>query len=104
MNLLKAENYDVALKVFDNICVEWSLTALEKDTFEVTEASTAMSLTVMSRVFSIYASLHTIFADHQQANSWIRRENDALGLSAIELMKTSSGLEEVQCYLSSQVG
>ena len=104
MNLLESENYNVVLKVFNNICDEWSLSALEKRAFEVIEVPTAMSLTVISRVFCIYASLHTIFADHHQANSWIRRENDALGLPAIELMKTSSGLEEVQCYLLSEIG
>jgi hypothetical protein len=104
MNILELENYDVALKVFDNICVQWQLTSSEKAAFQVTKEPTDSSLIVMSRVFGIYRSLHTIFADQQQANSWVSKENTDLGTSAIELMGTISGLEKVQSYLSDQVG
>jgi len=104
MNLLELENYTVALKVFDNICVQWQLTSSEKAALQVTQEPTYSSLKTMSRVLNIYSSLHLIFENKNQANSWIRKNNTTLGMPASKLMKTSSGLVKVQSYLSDQIG
>ncbi len=98
------ENYAKAIKVFNNICIEWNLNTTEKADLAVSTTPNHESLVTMSRVFSIYGSLHTIFADDHQANSWVRKENTTLGLAAIELMKTRGGLEKIQNFLSSQAG
>ncbi len=99
---LAPENYAKAIKVFSNICMEWNLNNSEKASLAVLAVPDEPSLVTISRVFSIYSSLHMIFVDHEQANSWIRKENTVLGQPAIQIMKSEIGLEHVQRYLSSQ--
>ena len=104
MSLLDPESYARALKVFNIICIEWRLKSAEKASLAVSSMPEYASLITMSRVFGIYRSLHTIFQDHDQANSWIRKENADLGSSAVELIRTARGLEKVQNYLFYQEG
>ncbi len=104
LDVLAPENYAKAVKTFSSICTEWDLNNSEKASLGVSKAPDKPSLVIMSRVFNIYRSLHMIFVDHDQANSWIRKENAAFGQPAIQIMKSDMGLEKVQRYLSSQVG
>lgn len=102
MNLLAPDNYAKALNTFECICAEWCLKSAEITALAVSAVPEHTSLITMSRVFSIYRSLHTIFGDYEQANSWIRKNNTDLGLAAAELISTPSGLKKVQHYLSCQ--
>ena len=54
MDLLESKNYNIALKVFDNICNEWGLSELEKLSLLDPKTSNNSSLITMSRVFGIY--------------------------------------------------
>ncbi len=103
MNLLGPKNYNVALRVFDNICGEWLLSKSDKEAFGVAKSPTDSSLIIMSRIFSIYKSLHILFENHQQANEWIYKGNSAFHGTAMDVMQTAGGLEKVQTYLQIQV-
>jgi predicted protein tyrosine phosphatase len=103
MNLLEPESYNVALRVFDNICGEWLLSESDKEAFDVAKSPAGASLITMSRIFSIYKSLHIIFENHQQANEWVHKDSSAFHSAAIEVMQTAGGLEKVQKYLQTQV-
>ncbi len=102
MNLLELKNYSVSLKVFDNICEEWSLTEADKAGLNVLMIPNEVSLITMSRIISIYKSLRTLFERRKQASAWMHKYNSAFGDCAINVMQTASGLEEVQHYLNAQ--
>lgn len=94
-----------ALRTFDNIAKAWSLTDLEQaeilgqpvsDAFDLLTTGDAddrwpETLERLSYVIGIYAALHTIFRDRQQADGWIRRPNLAPlfgGAPALSLMRS----------------
>lgn len=103
MNLLEPKAYDIALKVFDNICGEWKLTEVQKTALKVSMTPNKASLIAMSRVFSIYKFLYTLYGCNEQANAWMHKDNTVFNDSAINVMQTAYGLEEVQKYLQAQI-
>lgn len=88
---------------FNQIATAWHLTEMEQSALLGQPAASAFSaleagladdsshetLMRLSYLIGIYRLLHTIFTDSQQADSWVRRLNNAPlfdGASALELM------------------
>jgi hypothetical protein len=87
----------------DNIFTKWELDAYDKSLLIGTcLLDDDKKLSFYSGILGIYASLHKIFGNAEQANSWIKRANTQYdGLSALKYMQ-SGGLEaicEVRNYL-----
>ena len=115
----KSQIDTVGLKVFNSITDAWSqpidsqtkLLAL-RDTSEfeklIAEESPELTKDMVERIsflMKIHRSLHAIFANSTQANSWVDRKNSRLGdLTAVEYMHQNGkrGMEEVCEYLLSQ--
>ena len=110
-----------ALRVFMRVARAWSLTAQEQAAILGRPADAASSqldvgimdsdwpetLQRISFVLGIYAALHTLFPNQQQADSWIRRPNAGApfkGKTALALMCTGrlSDLGVVREYLEGQ--
>ncbi|EKT4071996.1 MbcA/ParS/Xre antitoxin family protein [Stenotrophomonas geniculata] len=107
-----------ALRIFTNIARAWSLTDWEQSEILGQPVSDAFALLTtgvvddrwpetlerLSYVIGIYAALHTVFRDQQQADGWIRRPNQAPlfgGAPALSLMRCGriEGLASVRKYL-----
>lgn len=110
-----------ALRAFTRIASAWSLTAQEQSAILGRPVDVACSkldartvhgdwpemLQRISFVLGIYAALHTLFPDQQQADGWIRRPNAGApfkGEPALALMCTGrlGDLEIVREYLDGQ--
>lgn len=109
------------LRAFTRIASAWSLTAQEQSAILGRPLDVACSqldagamdsdwpetLQKISFVLGIYAALHTLFPDQQQADGWIRRPNAGApfkGEPALALMCTGrlGDLEIVRQYLDGQ--
>jgi hypothetical protein len=80
-----------ALRAFFRLAEEWGLMAEEqrallgqpaKTTFYrwrhgETGAVTVDLMERLSHVLAIYGALHSLYADHERADAWVRRPNDA---------------------------
>lgn len=120
------DNHDLslaapALRVFIRVASAWSLTPQEQSAILGRRVDVACSqldagamdsdwpetLQRVSFVLGIYAALHTLFPDQQQADGWIRRPNAGApfqGEPALALMCTGrlGDLKIVREYLDSQ--
>lgn len=110
-----------ALRAFTRVASAWSLTAQEQSAILGRPVDVACSqldagtmdsdwpetLQRIGFVLGIYAALHTLFPDQQQADGWIRRPNAGVpfkGAPALALMCTGQlgNLEIVRGYLEGQ--
>jgi hypothetical protein len=107
-----------ALRAYFRIADAWRLTADDQRTLLGRPAKTTfyrwrkgetggVSLDTMERlshILAIYASLHSIYVDHDRADLWVRRPNDAAlfgGRTPVErlLLGRVADLYEVRRYL-----
>lgn len=110
-----------ARKAFTRIAQAWCLTDQEQSAIlgkpldaafaslepEGADASHRETLERVSFIIGIYIALHTIFPNAQQANSWVRRTNNAPflnGATALEHMCSGKvgALASVRQHLESQ--
>ena len=76
-----------AAKLFGNIAKAWDLNDEQILKILPVELEGRERLLAISAVLGIYKSLHLIFANKQQANSWVHRVNTHYeGMSALEFM------------------
>lgn len=114
-----SEKKRVGLNIFTEIMNAWSqsvdaqmrlLGMTDVDTFNELKRQSSTdisddSLIRISYLMRIHKSLHTIFTNETQANSWVNRANTKYqNLSASEYMQSNGieGLEEVCNYLFAQ--
>ncbi len=111
---------EVALNSFCNICDEWKISdsdriklagcALYSTQSPLKNAKTQElpheTLERISHILGIYKSLHIIFINRDQANSWISRSNsDFNNKSALQVMlcEEVTGIIRVRSYLEALI-
>jgi uncharacterized protein (DUF2384 family) len=111
----------VAIKMYFNICLQWSLTS-EQMLILLGEPSTSLfykwkrgdvsnlpkdTLERISYLSGVYKALHIIFEEKNQADSWIKRPStDFNGKSALDVMLGGNvvDLAGIRKYLDSHRG
>ncbi len=95
-NTTYSKEFQIALKIVNNIFDQWQLTEVERLIF-LTDDVTIIRL---SRILNIYRLLGTVWEPLRAAN-WLRPPNDYFnGKSALEVIsEAKDGLEKVQRYL-----
>lgn len=107
-----------ALRAFFHLANAWDLTAEEQRTLLGQPAKTtfyrwrqgeigAVTLDLMERlshVLAIYGALHGLYLEHERADAWVRRPNDAPGFGGRPPLERLMGgrvadLYEVRRYL-----
>ena len=103
------EDQLAALRAFDRIADLWKLTAGESAAWllqpDRTPPLSDDALDRLSFALGIFQALRMLFPNLEQADSWIRRTNSALGMSALEhcLANGTAGMRNVRDMLYAQL-
>lgn len=105
MDYLSVTDYSAAINTYNNICTVFRIKTADKVALAVSDLPEKDSLETISRLVSIWRSLHMIFENEDQANTWIRRPNLAFdNKTALSVMiDEPDGLERVKKYLLAQL-